>query len=409
MLPKLFNNEDFLRILQNRFRTEDVELLRNDWSGFSENVEGFLGDHFLLSLTYKIAQKEGNESFFIKTLPRKSEYQNRIASELRVSEKEKFLYDFLLPELEKYDYPTDFAPKCYYINAETFVLENMKVKDFAVMERGKFFDLDHCKAALKALALYHAGSVVYEEARSKELGRTYKILEENPKALQDAYFSSDPESFGNNFLELSKDCIKILLPMLDKPKEWQDMLLEKIASFDPTKALHQELPTRKTCTHGDLWSNNLLFRYSKENQINCCLLDFQMIRYHHPAYDVLLCIYCNTTRAFRKEHLSQLLEFYHQNFRQILEKHGLDCEIPLEDFLATGRVLEPVAAYQAFAFRTIVSLPPEVAGQILGSGSESLEAFLQEERPRILYEICKARKELSRVFLEYLQDFQELL
>ena len=50
-----------------------------------------------------------------------------------------------------------------------------------------------------------------------------------------------------------------------------------------------------TCCHGDFWSNNIMFKYSADGVVEkTMLIDFQLINYGHPAYDVLYLLYLSS-------------------------------------------------------------------------------------------------------------------
>merc|ERR1712013_772071 len=50
-----------------------------------------------------------------------------------------------------------------------------------------------------------------------------------------------------------------------------------------------------TCCHGDFWSNNIMFKYDSDEKVtDTILVDFQLINYGHPAYDVLYMLSIST-------------------------------------------------------------------------------------------------------------------
>jgi hypothetical protein len=66
-----------------------------------------------------------------------------------------------------------------------------------------------------------------------------------------------------------------------------------------------------TCCHGDFWSNNLMFKYDADGKVvDTILVDFQLINYGHPAYDVLYMLYISTDLEFRNAHMAECLDTY---------------------------------------------------------------------------------------------------
>lgn len=69
----------------------------------------------------------------------------------------------------------------------------------------------------------------------------------------------------------------------------------------------------KVLCHGDLWVNNLLFKYSETNpQLveDVRFIDLQTKRYASVAIDILHLIYTSTEADLRSHHLDQLLTCY---------------------------------------------------------------------------------------------------
>lgn len=63
--------------------------------------------------------------------------------------------------------------------------------------------------------------------------------------------------------------------------------------------------------HGDLWVNNLMFRYNASKQcVGVRLVDLQTMRYSSPAIDILHFFYTSTEFAVRHQHMDQLLRDY---------------------------------------------------------------------------------------------------
>ena len=89
-------------------------------------------------------------------------------------------------------------------------------------------------------------------------------------------------------------------------------------------------PEVHTLCHGDFWSNNIMFYYSNEkDEVNSSkdtfdpeqctptdliLIDFQLINYANPCYDLVYFLYLNTDLTFRDNHLEDILKLYYNEF-----------------------------------------------------------------------------------------------
>lgn len=90
--------------------------------------------------------------------------------ESQVFEKEKLMYETILPELEKIA-DISFAPKCFHIQDEKdklLVFSDIKELGYKMGDREKGLDFEHCKLLIDHLAIYHATSMVFVE-KNKDL------------------------------------------------------------------------------------------------------------------------------------------------------------------------------------------------------------------------------------------------
>lgn len=405
MANKVLTQEDYLKILQNKFNTKDIDFIGAKWERISNNVEGYMGEHETLKLIYSLGKTENTATFFVKT---KLEKYSDTIKRLNTYEKEIFVYDFILVEFEKMGYNIDFAPKGFYCkDNKSIVMEDMKMNGYVLFERDNFFfDVNHCKAALKSLAQFHANSIAYEETKTKELGRLYRFKDEYPENFNDILFiPNDKEGAGWKFLEATLNCFDTLCDYMPESPEWKKSFKERLKKFDCVSIFHKYLPSRQTLGHGDLWFNNTLFKYKNKIPVHCCLIDFQLIRYHHQAYDVILLIHSNTQRQFRKQYMSLLLKYYYETFESILKTNGYNAReiLPEEDFLTAAKTYEPTAAFQGLATRNLVLLPPEVTTKEDSTGN--LEGIIFSDRTKIVVECFNKNDRLRKM---YIDDMYEL-
>ena len=152
-----------------------------------------------------------------------------------------------------------FAPKCIYSQfgspSSAIVLEDLKVQGFKMAERTMGLDMNHCSLVVRTLARYHATSAI--------------LYEENPeffKNVQENLYSGKMKNnidgfFGNSLRNLVQEI-----------KNWPDfddrfrIKLENMCEFvvDHVIEINQKHDGDfNVLTHGDLWLNNMMFRYSE--------------------------------------------------------------------------------------------------------------------------------------------------
>lgn len=97
---------------------------------------------------------------------------------------------------------------------------------------------------------------------------------------------------------------------LDGPIQKIDRMRGKLFKIMFKCVVDVEEPWAVLC-HGDLWINNLLFKYNKSNVCEGVkLVDLQTMRYSSPVIDILHFLYTSTEYKLREKYMDQLLLDY---------------------------------------------------------------------------------------------------
>ncbi|XP_063231565.1 uncharacterized protein LOC134536003 isoform X3 [Bacillus rossius redtenbacheri] len=157
------------------------------------------------------------------------------------------------------------VPRCYLAQSDVIVLEDLVARGFTMADRKAGLDHVHCKVEQ---TLPPGGT------RSECLSRLRRLV-------------SDGQFFSR-------------MVAMVQPREPYAVL-----------------------SHGDCWTNNILFKYSDAGDIlEVCLVDFQISRYASPALDLAYLLYCCTSLATRRAHMPALLAHYHGTVVQALSDLG---------------------------------------------------------------------------------------
>ena len=79
----------------------------------------------------------------------------------------------------------------------------------------------------------------------------------------------------------------------------------------------------QTIIHGDCWINNYMFKYDEDKTIaDVKVLDWQITCKSDPVKDLLYLFGSSLTPQFRKQHLEDLLKFYHRELETNMTNLG---------------------------------------------------------------------------------------
>ncbi|KAJ1526562.1 hypothetical protein ONE63_008149 [Megalurothrips usitatus] len=202
------------------------------------------------------------------------------------------------------------------------VLRDLRPDGFAMVDRKKPLDLQHCRLMLRAIARFHGAGMALQHLRPDAF-----------RAMRDA-LGADLAAMK----ETLKNFKHFLAPGQAAPDLVRDRFgeevyakLKELFANIPDKYLDFVLPDPEggnTIVHSDFHLNNILYQYDKDTGAvqDCALIDFQMARYGCPASDLMPMLMAFTDKALRDEHWQGLLRGYHDELQATLRAAG--CEDP---------------------------------------------------------------------------------
>lgn len=324
---------------------------------YSDQTIGFLGDHYKLIVKCKNEKDEiSQHEFFVKAMPSSSKKFKDYVKECGLFEKESSFYKHIVPKLQ--DKKENFAPKCLLATETFMVLEDLKIRGFNVCN--DFFQYDQWEPVLKALAKLHSASIIYEERQSSG-NEKYRLNDEYPSIFKETTFVFDINHPRGRWLRNCTtavvECLN-LYPSCNQKIEVSNRILKFIFNKLPDYVT-PSTKYRNVVTHADLWKNNVLFRLGDHcEHLEAMIVDYQLIRYAPPAFDVLTTIYLNSDRGFLECNFEALLNIYYGYFSTFLKMEGInpDSILSINEFIQSVEYYKLPSIIEATFFGTIVFL-----------------------------------------------------
>lgn len=380
---------------------------------------GFLSQPQMLTVNCPLNNKNNNNTtttdvyqitFFVKTLPTHLPKQQEYIEGFFAFEKEVSLYKDLIPSALKI--PTlsnHWAPHCYMTRSnDLIILENLTANGFRMATNyDGTLNVQHMIVALEAIAAMHASSIVMEKQKK------CKIIQMYPQCL---YENAYPEDKRMQIRKIGfENACRALKQMIchipkyngqqeDIGKKFHQQML-KIFEFCKTSTIY-----RNTFSHGDLWGNNVMFRYAEFNDgctrndcipIEATLVDFQLARYAPPALDVLTLITITSNSDFRQKHLNRLLDAYYNHLKNELQCHGINVaeELSQKEFMESCQYYRLAGLIESCLFSHMTLLPKDLSAKMISS-SDNFNDFILTSR----VEICEKAFFVSEMYRERMTD-----
>ncbi|GLV34580.1 uncharacterized protein CBL_09061 [Carabus blaptoides fortunei] len=388
----LVSQEDCQKIVH-KYDAGNFELVTFEVKPLGDEPMGFLGEHWRLNIAIRTANsKSVTLQFFMKSVPDGVAAHTRYIVNIGVFQKEALLYKQLFSKFQA-NATAQIVPKCYLVNARShIVLEDLSLRNFAVVkDKAQTLDYAHCECLAETLGRFHAASIIFEEANSTSTEQ-YRIDDHFSDILYETTFSFEPGHPRNDWLITTTDTLICLCKKIDSygDKDVERairLLIERMQEYiRPSKIF------RNVINHGDLWSNNVMFKYTEDSvPEQCILVDYQMARYVPPGFDFLTFLYLTTSEQFHKTHFTALVDVYYSAFVQELSRQHIDAETIMSKnrFVECCEYYKPAALLESAMFATIVYLNDDFSKDML-SDAAKFDEFMLTNRSKL---VCREFEE----------------
>ncbi|GLV39607.1 uncharacterized protein CBL_08326 [Carabus blaptoides fortunei] len=341
--------------------------------------DNFCSDLFRLTVSYKSSAINNTEtiSLIAKVKPETGAKQ-MLTNEIPVFEKESEMFNVTLKKLHQLLGAKCLSAECLQAEVGThgwLILQDLAPLGYTMADRKAGLDMNHCLMVLNKVAKMHASSAVLYEKEPNSMTNYDKGIYTNQLGNPIAsHFCNS----GIQSLALAVDKWQGFTQYSSKLTAIAEHIFEKVVKGSERRAGFNVL------NHGDLWVNNILFKYdSNGDPVDCKFVDFQFSVYTSPAIDLQYFIYTSVKQEIERTQLNRLLDCYYEELVKQLKKLNYPKEkIPTLEWIRkdfSDRSLYGFAA--AFTVLPIVKAPPRkdaTFDEIFKSDNEDADYYYAE-------------------------------
>lgn len=419
--PSALTDRILIEAAQNYLNSSSVpNIVRCSVSPASAELLGFAADHSKVTLSVSLDDDdERNQSipvkFFAKIMPLCSSSHEQKWCETAFRREVNFYGKIFPAMMEHFD---DFSGgsggvicHCYLSQNGLLLLEDLSLNSFKISDVRDTMDEKQCTVVLESLARFHASSIVFEEKETSAKGKPCTIGDLWKTEINQDFAASEVDQLIGTWMMACANVVEKVAEMA-KPEVVEVIRAQKRKLS--IRYLMMRKPSeehRNVICQADMWANNILFRFSEDGGEPTAVkfVDFQLIQYSPPTYDVLSFIYLSTSRNFRRSFMEKLLFVYYRALTKELNRCCLnadDCGMSWDRFLRSCKDQEYNARLTAMFIHPQVLLDGKFLKEKLKT-PEDFDQFFNVDRTHIIAEAFHTDKKYRDRLIDTLEEFSE--
>jgi len=225
------------------------------------------------------------------------------------------------------------VPEIYYTclddtkgadNLTVVIMEELSSQGFVMVDKHVCCSVEEAKMTLGALANFHALSFM--------MLKRYKNADESYSLPSTVDYVLHPHDFKKVVIPILSSKVPLYIKMIrhfghEKAANWLEEQMKRLDELHTPKNISEIGPLALIC-HGDIWNNNILYRYDETTGKlkDVRLVDWQIITPDNPGRDVFHFLNSSTTPDVRRESGQEMVDHYITTLLSALEKLGLPLE-----------------------------------------------------------------------------------
>ncbi|KAH8247227.1 hypothetical protein KR038_000427, partial [Drosophila bunnanda] len=315
---RIYFNDDTLRLKNLHLRPA---------IGNGENYSSVM-TRINVEYTTRGSKDKQSTTFLVKTTFADKDPGACVLTSYGVYTREMDMYERILPKLadlvrsELGDTRKLFAGTVNVDRArDSIIFEDLSLEQYKVACRLKKLDLEHTYLVLEKLASFHAGAAA--------------LAERQPKIFADNYDRGFYNKHTRGYEPIMRNLLQALSRSLELDQDLKHRYQAKIDRLVDRVMDYGEQSTTinpgdfVTLAHGDLWTNNIMFKYDAEGHpSNAIFIDFQFTVWNSPALDLHYFFSTSIHKNLRLEKQPEFVQFYFYKLVDALKKVKYSGRIP---------------------------------------------------------------------------------
>lgn len=213
-------------------------------------------------------------------------------------------------------------PQCYFTINEEFseclILEDLGRRKFEMANhRTESITFEHVSLLMKSLGRFHAISFALKDQQPKKFNELTHLTRERYWLF---WTQPGPDTHYLSMIDRLKNVLKEE-NRFDLVEKFENVIDGKFAETVLHLVSSGAAEPFSVICHGDVTINNTMYRKDEQGKpVDIQIFDWQLSRYASPTIDLVLCLFCSTTKELRDDHYVDFLQIYHKSLSELLSR-----------------------------------------------------------------------------------------
>ncbi|XP_017084908.1 uncharacterized protein LOC108117153 [Drosophila eugracilis] len=358
--PLYLTPQFFRRTLEHGLQQLDLQVIGVQLTNLTRGGENYCSNIYRAQIRYRNAENcVLDTSLIVKSMP---DEKQAILARLHIYNKETIFYMNIKPKLEALMWWGDnvsnswtLGAKHYYSTTQpeqTIIFEDLCSEGYQLKCRQLGLDFDHSSLVMRKLAEYHALTMVMAEREPETIVDRYPFGLLHMDAIKSEPFKL---LFGTQLLKLAAlvgDC-EGFGGITTKLHRYHEHFTERVL-----KAVYPLRGKHNVLNHGDLWVNNIFFKYDSDYKVQQVkIIDFQLCFYGSLGFDINYFLNTSLELEVLRDRRQELIDIYYKTLVDTLKHLPWSKPLPsYEEIMDEVRKREAYGFFVAFGFFPLMSM-----------------------------------------------------